>query len=126
MLRIRFLLTVVHYAVTTLDRSTGRAANAIALCIVRPAGVAVPRATPRAIEIVGSHGVPGRVLDIDSIRGVTRPDNNPRPLCLSLADRQRYAALLRPAKRPQRRTNDGRDCNCRRSPSHFHVSPPLL
>ena len=83
MLRIRFLLTVVHYAVTTLDRSTGRAANAIALCIVRPAGVAVPRATPGAIEVVGSHGVPGRVSDIDSICGVTRPDNDPRSLRLN-------------------------------------------
>src|SRR4030095_9046356 len=117
----RLLLAVVHYAGPPLDRSTRCAANAIALCVVRPAGVAVPRATPRTIKIVGSYGVPGRVIDIDSICGVTRPDNDPRPLCLSLADRQRYAALLRPTDRPQRRTHDGRGCNCYRSQGHFHA-----
>src|SRR6185295_20079662 len=101
----RFLLAVVHYAVAALDLSTGRAANAIARCVVRPAGVAVPKTTPGATKIVGPHGVPRRIVDIDSIRGVTRPDIDPRPLCLSLGDRQRYAALIRPTTRPQRRTH---------------------
>src|SRR6185295_3978217 len=94
----RLLLAVVHYAVPALDRSTGCAANAIARCVVSPPGVAVSRATPRAIQVVSPHGIPGRVADIDSIHSITGPDIDPRPLCLRLSDRQRYAALLRPAE----------------------------
>jgi len=121
------LLAIVHDAVAASDRGTGRTANAVARRVVSPAGPAPPGATPRAIRVVGPHGVPGdasrAAQAIDGSR--VTPDIDPRHR-ISLADRQRQAALLGPAKGKCRRKHEGRGCNCRRSQSHFHGLAPTM
>ena len=68
------LLAEIHYPVPAFDRGTGRAANAVARCVVSPAGVAVSSATPWAIKVVGPHSVPGARLNIGCPRSVATRD----------------------------------------------------